>query len=221
MLGLVVNAVSIIVGGLVGLLLKKGIPERISTLLIQAMGLVVIYIGIDGALVGTNALISVLSMAIGAIIGGLLDLDGLINKGAKKLEEKFNKEGFAKGFSAATLVFAVGAMAIVGGLKAGLGDSSTLITKAMIDGVTAIVFASTLGFGVLFSSIPVTVYQGIFVVLAGVVSPYLTDYVINEMACVGSILIAAIGLNLLGITKIKVMNLVPAMFVPLILCLFI
>ncbi|MCQ2555022.1 MAG: DUF554 domain-containing protein [Clostridia bacterium] len=220
MLGVIVNGALVVAGGLIGLLLKKGLPERISELLISGMGLVVIYIGLDGAMAGTNALIAVISMAVGGVIGGLLDLDGAINKGAKKLEDRFKKDGFAKGFSTATLVFVVGAMAIVGSLKAGLGDNSTLFTKGVIDGVTAIVFASTLGFGVLFSAVPVVLYQGAIALVSGFAAPYLTDYVIGEVSCVGSILIMAIGLNLLGLTKIKVMNLMPAMFVPILLCSF-
>lgn len=220
MLGLLVNFGTIVLGGLVGLLLNKGIPEKLSDLMLKGMGLVVLYIGISGMLDGSNSLITVISVAIGSIIGGLIDFDDKINKLSDKIEKKLNKGKFSEGFTTASFVFLVGAMAIVGGLKAGLGDNSTLYTKAVIDGITALVFATTLGFGVMFSSIPVTIYQGIFVAVASVASDFLTDYMINEMSCVGGLLIFAIGLNLLGLTKIKVMNLLPAMFVPIILCIF-
>ena len=220
MLGLLVNFGTIVLGGLIGLRLNKGIPERLSELMLKGMGLVVLYIGISGMFDGTNSLIIVISIAIGSIVGGLIDLDDKVNRLSDKVEKKMNKGKFSEGFTTATFVFLVGAMAIVGGLKAGLGDNTTLYTKAIIDGITAIVFATTLGFGVMFSAIPVTIYQGIFVLIAKAASGFLNDYMINEMSCVGGLLIFAIGLNLLGLTKIKVMNLLPAMFIPIILCLF-
>lgn len=225
MLGVTVNALAIIVGGFLGLLVKKGVPERYSDAIMKGLGLCVLYIAIDGALEGTNVLVLIISVAIGAVVGTFLKLDEGIRALGDKLEQKFKsgdeKSTFAEGFVTASLLFCVGAMAVVGSLDAGLtGDNSTLYTKALLDGIMSIVFASTLGVGVLFSAVLVFVYQGAIALLAGVIQPLLTDYSIAEMSCVGSVLMIAVALNMMNITKIKVMNLVPAVFIPIILCLF-
>ena len=225
MLGVTVNAFAIILGGFLGLLIKKGVPERFSDAIMKGLGLCVLYIAIDGALEGTNVLVLIISVAIGAIVGTFLKLDEGIRALGDKLEQKFKsgdgKSTFAEGFVTASLLFCVGAMAVVGSLDAGLtGDNSTLYTKALLDGIMSIVFASTLGVGVLFSAVLVFVYQGAIALLAGVIQPLLTDYSIAEMSCVGSVLMIAVALNMMNITKIKVMNLVPAVFIPIILCLF-
>lgn len=225
MLGVTVNALAIIVGGFLGLLVKKGVPERYSDAIMKGLGLCVLYIAIDGALEGTNVLVLIISVAIGAIVGTFLKLDEGIRTLGDKLEQKFKsgdeKSTFAEGFVTASLLFCVGAMAVVGSLDAGLtGDNSTLYTKALLDGIMSIVFASTLGVGVLFSGALVFVYQGAIALLAGVIQPLLTNYSIAEMSCVGSVLMIAVALNMMNITKIKVMNLVPAVFIPIILCLF-
>ena len=219
-MGAIVNFFSIISGASVGLLLKKGIPERISSTVVSGVGLCVLLIGIDGALEGQNTLIAILSIVIGAVIGELLDIDGFINRLAKRAEDRMNKNG-ANGFVSATLLFCVGAMAIVGSLDSGLtGDNSTLYTKSLLDGISAIIFASSFGAGVIFSSIPVLILQGGITLLAHIVSPLLTDTIIAEMTCVGSLLIIALALNLLNITKLKVANYLPAIFIPIILCQF-
>lgn len=226
MLGVVVNAVAIVAGALVGTIFKKGIPEKITEVLMQALGLCVIYIGIDGALAGTNALVLILSMVIGTIIGSLIDFDRRFENGAVKIGDKFRKPGqenkFTEGFVTATLLFCVGAMAVVGSIEAGLtGDNDTLYTKAMLDGISAIAFSSALGLSVAASAIPVLIYQGGIALLAQVLEPLASnEYMIAEMTCVGSILIMVIGLNMLGLTKIKVMNMLPAVFMPFILCNF-
>ena len=211
MLGVTVNALAVIVGGLLGLLVKKGVPQRYSDAIMKGLGLCVLYIAIDGALEGTNVLVLIISVAIGAVVGTFLKLDEGIHTIGDKLEQKFKsgngKSTFAEGFVTASLLFCVGAMTVVGSLDAGLtGDNSTLYTKALLDGIISIVFASTLGVGVLFS--------------AGLIQPLLTDYSIAEMTCVGSVLMIAVATNMMGITKVKVMNLVPAIFIPIILCMF-
>ena len=225
MLGVTVNAVAVIIGGLFGLLIKKGVPERFSDAIMKGLGLCVLYIAIDGALEGSNVLVLIISVAIGAVIGTLCKLDEGIHALGNKLEQKFKsgegKSTFAEGFVTASLLFCVGAMTVVGSLDAGLtGDNSTLYTKALLDGIMSIVFASTLGVGVLFSAVFVFVFQGAIALLAGVIQPFLTDYSIAEMTCVGSVLMIAVATNMMNITKIKVMNLVPAILIPIILCLF-
>ncbi len=224
--GSFVNIGTVLLGGLLGLLLKKGLPERISDTLMKGLALCVLYIGISGALKGTNALVTVVCMAVGAIIGSALDLDKRLNHLAAKIEKKLVKPGsgsrFAEGFVAATMLFCVGAMAIVGSLESGVSHNySTLITKAVIDGAAALVLASTMGAGVLLSVVPVFLYQGSLTLLANVISPYLSEYMIAEMTCIGSLLIIAIALNMLNLTKIKVMNYVPAVILPVVVCLVI
>lgn len=224
--GSFINVALVVAGGALGLLLKKGLPERVSDAVMKGLGLCVLYIGIDGCLEGQNALVTVISMAVGTIFGSAVDLDKHLNNFAKKIETKLSrksdgKSDFAQGFVAATLLFCVGAMAIVGSLDSGIsGDYSTLATKSVIDGVSSIVMASTMGYGVLLSSIPIFLYQGSITLLAGVVAPFLNDYTVAEMTCVGSLLIIAIALNMLNITKIKVMNSLPAVFLPVLLCRF-
>lgn len=224
-MGAIVNFFSIIVGGLIGLLLKKGIPEKISNTVFAGVGLCVLLIGIDGVMEGKNILITIISIVVGAVIGELLDIDSAINRLAKYAENTMNKKGgnvkFANGFVTATLLFAVGAMTIVGSLDSGLtGDNTTLYTKSLLDGISSIIFASSLGVGVLFSSIPILISQGGITLLAHYIAPLLTDTIIAEMTCVGSLVIIALALNLLNITKLKVANYIPAIFIPIILCQF-
>ena len=227
MLGTIVNAIAILVGGTIGLVLKKGIPERVSGGIMQGLGLIVIYIGISGSLKGQNALIATISIVVGGVIGMFLDFDGRFNRLVGRLEQRFIKSEdgttsrIGEGFIAATLLYCVGAMAVVGSLNSGLtGNHEVLYTKSILDGVSAIVFASTLGAGVLLSAIPVLLYQGAITLLAQFIAPVLSDAAIAEMTCVGSLLIIAIGLNMLKLTKIKVMDFVLAIFVPIGLCMF-
>lgn len=225
MLGVLVNTGAIIAGSLIGVFLKKGLPERISKSLTTAIGLAVIYIGIDGMMSGENTLVLVLSMVIGAVIGTAIDLDLRLDTLGKSIESKFKRgenAGVAEGFVSATLLFCVGAMAIVGALQSGLsGNHETQYTKAILDLISSVILASTLGWGVMLASVSVFILQGSVVLLAQLAEPYLTEYVIGEMTCAGSVLIVGLALNMLGITKIKLMNLLPAMFVPIILCMFI
>lgn len=222
--GTLVNVAAIIVGSLAGLLLKKGLPERVSGMLNIAVGLCVAYIGIGGCLSGENMLVAVLSMVIGAVIGELMDLDGKLNRLGQAVQNRFNKDKggrstIAQSFVSASLLFCVGAMAIVGSLQSGIsGDHNTLYVKSILDGISSIVFATTLGGGVLLSVLPLFLYQGAIALLAQFIAPYLSDAVIAEMTCVGSLLILALAFNLLKITKIKVANLLPAVILPIALC---
>ena len=225
MLGVLVNVGTVLIGSLVGLFLKRGLPEKVTEALMIGIGLCTVFIGISGALEGENTLVLILSMAIGTVIGTLLDIDKQLNRLAAYVEARFKqKEGqvtVAEGFVTASLLFCVGAMTIVGSLQAGLtGDCEMLFTKATLDLVSSCVLAASLGIGVLLADIFVLVFQGGIVLLAGLVAPFLTDYAIGEMTCAGSVLIIALGLNLIGVTKIKVANYLPVIFIPPILCLF-
>ena len=225
MLGVFVNVATVFIGSLVGLLLKKGIPDKVTGALMAGIGLCTIYIGISGALNGENTLVLILSMAIGTIIGTLLDIDGQLNRLAAYVESKFKQENgqvtVVEGFVTASLLFCVGAMTIVGSLQAGLtGDCEMLFTKATLDLISSCVLAASLGIGVMLSDIFVFVFQGGLVLLARVIAPFLTDYAIHEMTCAGSVLIIALGLNLIGVTKIKVANYLPVLLIPPILYMF-
>ncbi len=226
--GTLVNAAGILLGGGAGLLvrrlMRRGVPERFSDIVMKGIGLCTIYIAATGLLDGSKSLVMILSVVIGAVLGEWLDLDGKIRALSEKLEKKFSRQGdssFAQGFMAATLLFCVGTMAIKGSLDGGLrGDHATLYAKSVMDTISACIFSSTLGFGVLFSVVPVVLYQGAITLLASVAGPYLGDAVIAEMNTVGSLLLLGLSLDLLGIAHLKLMNYIPAMFLPILLCLF-
>ena len=222
MLGVFINVITVIVGSCVGLLFKKGIPERVSKAAMTGLGACTLYIGISGSLCGENVLILIASVVLGAIVGTLINIDGAINRLANAVERKFKKSSdrvsVAEGMISATLLFCVGSMTVTGSIQAGLtGDDSILITKAMLDLISSMMLASSLGVGVLLSAVAVFLIQGGLVLLAGLISPLMTPSAINEMTCAGSLLIVMIGTNLMGITKIKVADFLPAiLFAPLI-----
>ena len=219
MIAQVINGVAILIGALIGNKVRGGISDRFRSILMQAMALAVMLIGLLGAVKTTDALTVVICLAIGAVIGEGINiekrLEGLGDGIKRRL--KGAEATFTEGFVSASLIFCVGAMAIVGSLDAGLrGEYSTILTKSLIDGITATVLASTLGIGVAFSGLAVFVYQGLITLLAGLLQPLLTDLIITEMSAVGGLLIFAIGLNMQGMTKIRVGNLLPAIFVPMV-----
>ena len=222
MLGVIINVITVIIGSGIGLLFKKGIPERVSNAAMIGLGACTLYIGISGSLCGENVLILIASVVLGAISGTLLNIDGAINTLAANVEARFKKEGqktsLAEGLVTATLLFCVGSMTVTGSIHAGLtGDNSILITKATLDLVSSMMLASSLGVGVLLSAGTVFLIQGGLVLLAGVIAPFMNAGAINEMTCAGSLLIVMIGTNLMGITKIKVADYLPAiLFAPII-----
>lgn len=219
MIGVLVNVGAIITGGSVGLILKKGLPDRVTKVIMQGIGLSTLAIGFTGALQTNNMVLLVLSIIIGGAIGALIRIDFNLDKFGKFVESKFSntENGFAKGFVITTLIYCVGAMAIVGSIEAGVeGDNTTLYVKSILDGVTAIVFAATLGYGVLFSSIPVLIYQGIIVLLGIQLQPLITEQLVIEIGAVGGIIIVGIGLTLLEIKKINLGDLLPSLLIPMI-----
>jgi uncharacterized membrane protein YqgA involved in biofilm formation len=213
MLGVAVNAVAVIVGSLLGLLFKKGISEKVSSAVMVGVGLCTIYIGITG-LEEINPLVAVVSVVVGAVVGTLLDIDGAVTRLGDVLSAKFQKKGdgrFTQGFVAASLLFCVGAMAIVGSISAGIkGDNTTLYTKSILDFTAAIMFASTFGIGVVFSAVPLTIYQGAIALGAGFLEPVLSADTVAAISCVGSIIIMGLGLNIAGVSKFKIANYLPA-----------
>ena len=222
MLGTIVNTLAVAAGGAIGLLLKKGIPQKITDAVMQGLALCVIFMGVSGALEGSKTLAMIVAMALGAVVGTLLDLDGRLNKLGDTIEAKMGPGGqgrIATGFVTASLLYCVGALAIVGSLQSGLtGDHSMLYTKSMLDFISSLVLCASLGVGVILSAVTLFLYQGVITLLAQALAPILTDAVIAEMTCVGSLLIIGMGLNMLGVTKIKIMNYVPAIFIVIGLC---
>lgn len=222
MLGVLINSVAVVIGSLIGLLFKNKISERVSKPVMIGLGVCILYIGISGSLEGENVLIAISSIVLGVIVGTILKIDDSFNKLAKKVEQKFKKENdtesLSEGFVTATLLFCIGAMTITGSIQAGLtGDNSILITKAILDLVSSIMLAASLGRGVMLSAISLLISQGLLVLLASIIAPYMSNSVINEITCVGSLLIILIGTNLMGITKVKVADFLSAIiFAPII-----
>ena len=221
LLGSLVNGGAIVVGGLVGMFAGKLLPERLRTSVMAALSLMTIGIAVPGLLKSSNALIPIISMVIGTIIGELLNIDAAVNKLGENLQKRFSGSRVTEGFVTGSLVFAVGALAVMGPQESGLQHQhSLLFSKSVIDGVASIVFASTLGLGVALSGLMVFAVEGSIALLASVVAPYLGEAVVNEITFVGSLLIVGISLNLLGVTKLRILNMVPAILMPILLCRF-
>jgi uncharacterized membrane protein YqgA involved in biofilm formation len=217
-LGTIVNTIAIIVGSLLGVSLRRGIPDHTKETVIAAIGLAVLLIGLKSALRSDELLLVIISLAVGAVVGEVLKIEDRLQRVGHWVGRRMGRagEGVAQGFVTASLVYCVGAMAIVGALESGLaGNHQTLYAKSLLDGVTAIIFASTLGIGVIFSSVSVFVYQGSITLAASYLKPFLTPAVVSQMTAVGGLLILAIGLNILDIKKLRIGNMLPGLFIPL------
>ena len=233
-LGVIVNGLVIVGARLAALILKKFIMkfdknnkvEKISDTIMSGLALCIIYMGISGALECQHVLICIISMVVGGLIGELIDIDKGLNSLGDKIEEKLNKGktdvskekvSISQGFVSASLLFCVGAMAVVGALNSGLfGNNDTLFAKSALDGVSSFLFSLTMGIGVLLSAVAVFLYEGIIACGAFLLKGVLSTAVITEMNAVGSLLILALGINMILKANIKVANLLPAMFVPII-----
>ena len=221
LLGSLVNGGAVVVGGLVGLFAGKLLSEKLRVSVMAALSLMTIGIAVPGLLKSSNALIPIISMVVGTIIGELLDIDAAVNKLGEALQKRFTGSTITEGFVTGSLVFAVGALAVMGPLESGLQHQhSLLFSKSVIDGVASVVFASTLGLDVALSGLTVLAVEGSIALLASVVAPYLGEAVVNEITFVGSLLIVGISLNLLGVTKLRILNMVPAILLPILLCRF-
>jgi uncharacterized membrane protein YqgA involved in biofilm formation len=226
MIGPAVNALVVVVCSLAGCFLIRGIPERFEDILKKAIGLSIIYVGIRGAMDSERMLLLIMSMVAGAVSGELINIDQWMNRMGFWAERKLGmaatgeragnvKRGFSKGFVSASIIFCTGSMAIVGSMQSGLqGNHETLFAKSILDGSISLVFGASMGIGVAFSALPVLVYQGAIVLASQALRDYLTPEIIREMSAVGSLIIAGIGFNFLGVKEIKVANLIPAMFIP-------
>ncbi|SHO43289.1 DUF554 domain-containing protein [Anaerocolumna xylanovorans] len=235
-LGTIVNFLAVILGSGLGLIIKNGLKQRFHDILIQACGLATLFIGLSGAMAGlmklsdkgafetSNTMLLVFSLVIGGLIGEALNLEiRMENLGdkLKRLLKDNNDTQFVEGFVTATLVICVGAMAIVGSIEDGLtGDATMLFAKSMLDFIIVMVFASSLGIGVMFSSIPLLVYQGAITLSAALISHYMDDRLISYLSCIGSVLIFGVGINLIFGKKLKVGNLLPAIIIPVVYSIF-
>lgn len=226
--GTIVNVLAVIIGSFIGMVFNGGLKKRFQNILIQALGLSTMFIGISGTLKGmfvihksaietTGTMMMIISLVIGSFIGEAMDIENKIEAFGELLKEKFstgNDSKFVEGFVSATLVICVGAMAIVGSLQDGLtGDASMLYTKAILDGIVVMVFASALGKGVIFSAIPLGIFQGSITICAHFIQPILSQQMIQNLSFVGSVLIFGIGINLSFGEKFKIANMLPALLI--------
>lgn len=220
----IVNAIAILVGSLIGLLFSKGIKESYQDALMSGIALVVFVIGLQGALETNNMILVIASIVIGTFLGEIINIERKLNQLGDFLERKVGKEdsNISTAFVSASLIYCIGAMAIVGALESGISaNHDTLYAKSMLDGISSILFAATLGVGVMFSSFAVFVYQGSITLLASLLSPLFTQALIQEISAIGGILIMAIALNMMEIKKIRIGNMLPAIFVPMVYTLLI
>lgn len=228
--GVIVNTITVLIGSGIGLLLKKQMPEKLTNGVMCAIGLCTLAIGITGVIKGENQLVMIISMVLGTIIGTLIDIDGKLTKLGDKLqnrrqETKGNKGDtatFSQGFVTASLLFCVGAMTIVGSMNAGIsGDNQMIYTKSLLDLISSSMLAASLGIGVMCSAVFVFIFQGLLVALSMFLGSFLSDFAVAELVCAGSVMIVALGLNLLKVTRIKVANLLPGLvFVPFVCMIF-
>ncbi|MBN2897954.1 MAG: DUF554 domain-containing protein [Clostridia bacterium] len=219
MLGTSVNAAAIVIGALLGLLIGKHIQERYSDLIVKGLSLAILAMGVDGAINANNMLVVVVSIAIGAVVGEWIDVEKRLENLGLAIESRFaSKNPIAQGFVTATLLFCTGSMAILGAIQGGLlGDHQTLFIKSILDGVISVIFAATLGIGVVLSSVSVFLYQGTIAISASFLQNVLTDVVIQDLSAVGGALLIGLGLKMLGAIELKVGNLIPALFVPVLI----
>lgn len=220
--GALVNGGAIVVGGLLGTFGGKLMPEKMRQTVLGATALVSMGIGISGAIGSSNQLIPILSLVIGAVIGELLHIEDGVTRAGDWLQKRFGKSGsITEGFVTGSLVFAAGAMAVMGALESGLkNDHTILMTKSVIDMAGSVAFAGSLGIGVAFSALSILVLEGTVALLASLLTGVLTEAVITEISVTGSLLIIGIGLNVLGLTKLRIMNMAPALLLPILLCRF-
>lgn len=215
-IGTLINALAIVIGSLIGILLNKNIPEKIKLIVFEGLGLSTILIGIQMAIEVENILAVTFSILIGGVIGEGIDLEHYIETAGQKIKDHIHSHNkqFTQGFVTASVLFGIGAMAILGPIQEGIsGDRTILYTKALLDGFTSIAFAATYGIGVMFAAIPILLYQGGITLLSSPLQEILSESMINQLTATGGILIIGIGLHLLGLKKVKVTNMLPSLFI--------
>ena len=223
MLGTIINTIAVITGSVIGLIIHSRMPRRITERVFQAIGLFTIFLGIHLATTTDNFLIMIFSMVIGTILGEWIDIDKAFNRFSEWLKKRLktkNTSTFSEGFVTAFLLFCMGSLTILGAFEEGLGDEPNLLmAKSVLDGFSSIALAASLGIGVIFSAIPLLLYQGGLTLFASSLADYLTDPVINELTAVGGLLLLGLGLNILKIAKLKILNMIPALVIAVVLAL--
>lgn len=231
-MGTIVNACAALMGGVIGLFVKRYIRDDIKTALDKVLGLCVTIMGLFGVLssmaviengkLETNGtMLLLISMTIGTILGTLLKINDKLDGFGNFLEKTVRISSFSDGFVTASLLYCVGAMTIIGCINDGLyGDATVLYTKSMLDGISAIILTSTLGAGVLFAAVPVLLYQGLLTLAAGWLAPLLSDALINDISMAGYAIVVFIGTNMMGLTKAKTADMLPSLLIPVIYTLF-
>ncbi|WP_372753584.1 DUF554 domain-containing protein [Labilibaculum sp.] len=221
MIGTIVNVVAILVGGSLGLLFRTKIPERMFKIVFQAIGIFTLYLGLSMALKASELLLMVFSLVLGALLGEFLRLEERVDNGSQFIKRKIGSSDahFSTAFVSSFMLFCLGAMTILGSMEEGMGKEPTLLlTKSMMDGFSSVALAAVMGVGVLFSVIPLLIYQGGLTLLAALFGGLIPEAIITEIAGVGGVLIIGLGLNILEIKKIKVLNMLPALVVEALLC---
>jgi len=222
-MGTLINAVAIIVGGALGLLFRKRFPERMTQTVLHVMGLFTLLVGVRMAIQGEELIMVLISLALGAMLGEWMNIEDRLERFGLWLEARLHltEQSPAKGFINASLLFCVGSMAIVGSITEGLnGDRSILVTKAIMDGILSIAFAAGMGVGVLGSALPILLYQGSLTLLASKLQAFFTPPMIGELTSVGGVIVMGIGVNILGLKKVRVGNVIPALVIIILILYF-
>lgn len=223
MIGTLINAAAVITGSILGLIIHSKLPENITKRVFQGIGLFTFFLGIHMASKTDNFLIMIFSIVIGAIIGEWMDIDKAMNRFGEWLKRKVksNNENFSNGFVTAFLLFCMGSMAILGAFEEGLGqEPNLLMAKSVLDGFSSIALSASLGIGVIFSAIPLIIYQGGLTLFAGSLEGFFTNGIINELTAVGGLLLIGLGINILEIKNLKILNMIPSLVVVVILAYF-
>lgn len=219
-LGTIVNSLAIVVGAFIGLIIKRGLPEKWQETIMNGIGMSILIIGIQMALKSNQIVAVIFSLTIGGIIGEIIDIEAWLNRVGEWIGQRVaggRSESSAKiaiGFANASILYCSGAMAIVGSIQDGLtGDHNTLFAKAALDGVISVVLAANMGIGVMISSLSVGIYQGSITLLAGIIEAFITKAILAELTATGGVLIMAIGTNTLGLTKVRIGNMLPSLII--------
>jgi uncharacterized protein len=220
MIGTIINVIAIVIGTIVGMILKTKLPDRITSTIFHGIGLFTIFLGISMALKTNNFFLLILSIVIGSLIGSILDIDKHVNNFSEwlKTKVKSKNERFTEGFITAFLLYCMGSMAILGSIEEGLGNTpNLLLSKSVLDGFSSMALASSLGIGVMFSVIPLMIYQGGITLITSSIQNILTTTMINELSAVGGLILIGLGIEILEIKKLKLLNMIPSLIVVIIL----
>jgi len=223
MLGTLINFGAVIIGSIAGLIIHSKLPRNITTRVFQGIGLFTLFLGIHMAAKTNNFLIMIFSIVIGSIIGELINIDKYVNRFSDWLKKKVKSknENFSNGFITAFLLFCMGSMSILGSFEEGLGGApNLLLAKSVLDGFSSIALSATLGIGVIFSAIPLLIYQGSLTLFAASLHHFFTENIINELTAVGGLLLIGLGINILEIKKLIILNMLPSLVIVVILAYF-